>query len=83
MITIYGKPTCVYCVKAKNLATQYDLRFEYLDISVPENLDSLKNAMPDASTIPQIWWNDKHVGGYQEFAEMIQNTIGGYGEGKL
>ena len=83
MITIYGKPTCVFCVKAKNLAAQYNLKFEYLDLDEPENTQNFKEKHGEGSTVPQIWWNGRHVGGYQEFANEIQDTIGGYGEGKL
>ena len=83
MITIYGKPTCSFCIKAKNLAKQYNLNFECVDIEEPANLKTFKEKMPNETKIPQVWWNGKHIGGYKEFAEEVQNTIGGYGEGKL
>ena len=37
--------------------------------------------MPNAKTVPQIWWNDKHIGGFSELAEEIDNTRGGFGDG--
>jgi hypothetical protein len=29
---------------------------------------------PDAETVPQIWWHDNYIGGYNEFATEIENT---------
>lgn len=83
MITIYGKPTCVYCIKAKKLAAQYNFKFEYIDIDEPGNMEIFKQKLPDATSVPQIFWNVKYIGGYNEFASEIQDTVGGYGEGKL
>jgi len=83
MITIYGKPTCTWCIKAKNLAKQYNQKFEYIDIEEPDNMNQFKERMPNETKIPQIWWNGRYIGGYQEFASELQNTIGGYGEGRL
>ena len=31
-IVIYGSTTCPYCTKAKNLAEQYGLQYEYINI---------------------------------------------------
>lgn len=83
MIKIYGKPTCVFCVKAKKLAEQYGLKYEYLDIEVSDNLTDLKKLVPEVKTVPQIFWDLRYIGGYQEFATEIQDTIGGYGDGIL
>jgi len=30
--------------------------------------------LPGARTVPQIFWHQKHIGGYQEFAAEIENT---------
>lgn len=32
-ITLYGTPTCPWCVKAKELMEQNDIGFEYVDVS--------------------------------------------------
>jgi glutaredoxin len=81
MIIIYGNETCPWCVKAKTLAQQYGLEHEWKNTDVKANLEELKSANLEATTIPQIWWNDRHIGGYREFANEIQNTLGGnYGQ---
>jgi len=82
MITIYGKENCPWCVKAKELAEQYRLNYKYIDLETPGARDFLKNAVPEAKTVPQIWWYRNHLGGYNELATMVEQTIGGYGEGE-
>jgi glutaredoxin len=81
MIIIYGNETCPWCVKAKTLAQQYGLEHEWKNTDIKQNLNELKTAKPDAKTIPQIWWDDRYIGGYKEFASEIQNTMGAnYGQ---
>jgi glutaredoxin len=82
MIVIYGNEACVYCRKAKRLAEQYELRYEWKDTDSDFILNELKTMLPNVKTIPQIWWNGNHIGGYEDFATAVNNTIGGYGEGK-
>jgi glutaredoxin 3 len=83
MIEIYGNQTCPFCLRAKRLAETYSLKYEWLDTDMPENLSTMKERQPSATTIPQIWWYGRYVGGYDDFASEIQNTAGGFGEGKL
>lgn len=80
MITIYGHQRCGYCRKAKKLAEQYNLKYEWRDTDEGDNLNQLKAILPNAKTVPQIWWNESHIGGYEDFATEVQNTLGGYGE---
>jgi len=81
MITIYGKENCPWCVKAKELVEQYSLKYEYLDIGrTPELRTQLFERYPETKTVPQIWWADRHIGGYEGLVTEIQNTLGGFGE---
>lgn len=74
MIVIYGHERCVWCKKAKKLAEQYRLDFEYRDTDIDENLNQLKKDLPDVKSVPQIWWDNRHIGGYEDFALEIENT---------
>lgn len=80
MITIYGHPRCGWCKRAKSLAEQYELKYEWLDTDIPEVLANLKSALPDKKTVPQIFWGERYIGGYEDFAAEIENTIGNYGQ---
>ena len=82
-ITVYSKPACVFCDKAKALLTR--LGYEYTekvvtkDISLPELFEELGKQV---RTIPQITIDGKHRGGYNELTEyfMEQGKINFKGE---
>lgn len=84
MITIYGSKTCSWCEKAKKLADTFSLKYDYIDVSDPDKMAELKAKKPDVKTIPQIWWFENYIGGYEQFAKEVENTLGGtYGQGKV
>ena len=66
-ITIYTGPFCNYCEAAKRLLSRNNIVFSEIDIS---KVDGAKDEMIKKSngrkTIPQIFFNDQHIGGYDE-----------------
>ena len=74
MITIWAGPRCSWCDRAKSLAEQRELKYEYILIDGPEKMQELSELVPGARTVPQIFWNDRHIGGYDQFAVEIENT---------
>ena len=66
-VTIYTGPYCNYCDAAKRLLTRNNL--QYKEINVAE-IDGAKDEMIKKAngkkTIPQIFFNDEHIGGYDE-----------------
>ena len=72
MIRIYGKEGCNYCEKAKVLCDMYELEYEYIDATFDEEaLDFLiENGF---RTVPQVFIDGEHIGGYTEFYEHICN----------
>ena len=81
MIVIYGNEACGYCLKAKRLATQYNLPYEWKDTDIDANLNELKLKLPvQRSSIPQIWWHDRYIGGCDDFVDEITNVMGGFGD---
>lgn len=61
-ITIFSKPTCSYCKKAKALLTEKGMSFEELEVGKDVNLTMFK-ALTNAETVPQIFIDGKHIGG--------------------
>ena len=70
-ILMYSGPMCNFCEAAKRLLDRNNLKYECIDIS---NGDGIRDEMIKKSngkrTIPQIFFNDYHVGGYQELREL-------------
>lgn len=74
MIKIYGTSRCGYCKEAVNLAKKYKLEYEYKDAEDLDIYESLVNKIGKFVTVPQIFWHDKHLGGYENFATEVENT---------
>ena len=66
-ITVYSGPMCGYCDAAKRLLERNNLEFTDIDVSTKDGLrDEMTKKANGKRTIPQIFFNDEHVGGYQE-----------------
>ena len=73
-IEVYSTPNCPYCVRAKTLLQSKNLNYKEIDVS--DDVESLQKMMKLSGlrTVPQIFINDKSVGGYEELAQL--NTDG-------
>ena len=70
-ITVYSGPMCNFCDAAKRLLTRNKLNYNEIDISTKEGLrDEMTKRANGRRTIPQIFFDDYHVGGYQELREL-------------
>jgi glutaredoxin 3 len=74
MITIYGKPACPYCVKAKQLCESRGYNFEYKQLDVDFTREQLFEEFPTARTFPQIIVGGNKVGGYEQLVQYIEDT---------
>tara|TARA_Y100000816_G_scaffold61713_1_gene40702 strand:+ start:12 stop:266 length:255 start_codon:yes stop_codon:yes gene_type:complete len=70
-ITMYTGSMCGFCDAAKRLLQRNNLSFNEIDISSKEGLmeEMIKKAK-GKRTIPQIFFNEYHVGGYQELRTL-------------
>lgn len=82
MITIWGTSACGWCKKAVKLCEDYKLNHEYILIDNQEKLAELQEIAPGTTTVPQIFWHGKYIGGYTELAKEIENTRN-YGDGQI
>ena len=73
-ITMYTGPLCNFCDAAKRLLSRNNLKYEEIDISTQDGLreEMIKKAS-GKKTIPQIFFDDHHVGGYVELRELEKN----------
>ena len=66
-ITIYTGPFCNYCDAAKRLLARNNASFNEIDISkVDGAMDEMIKKAKGKRTIPQIFFDDLHIGGYDE-----------------
>ena len=70
-ITVYSGPMCGYCDAAKRLLERNKLEYTEIDISTKEGIrDEMTKKANGRRTIPQIFFDNYHVGGYQELREL-------------
>ena len=70
-VEIYTKLFCGYCARAKSLLGSKGAAFEEYDISLggPKRDEMLKRA-PGAMTVPQIFIDDRLIGGSDDLAAL-------------
>ena len=70
-ITIYTGPFCNYCEAAKRLLARNNAPYNEIDISkVDGAMDEMIKKANGKRTVPQIFVDEYHVGGYQELREL-------------
>lgn len=72
---VWTKDNCFYCVMAKELLTDLNLKFEERNISQGDwTREQLLEAVPDSKTVPQIFLQGKYIGGFTELRTYIEET---------
>ena len=70
-IIMYTGPMCNFCDAAKRLLSRNNLKYEEIDISTKDGLrDEMIKKANGKRTIPQIFFDDRHIGGYVELREL-------------
>ena len=70
-ILIYTSNNCAFCNSAKELLINKKLKFEEINIS--ENVvlkDEMGKKTNGLMTVPQIFINSKHIGGFEELNKL-------------
>ena len=70
-VTIYTGPLCNYCDAAKRLLARNNVEYKEINIATVEGaMEEMIKKANGKRTIPQIFFEDHHVGGYQELREL-------------
>ena len=66
-VTIYTGPLCNYCDAAKRLLIRNNVEFKEINIATVEGaMDEMIKKANGKRSIPQIFFDDLHIGGYDE-----------------
>ena len=68
---VWSKDQCPYCDQAKNLLKMKGIEFEERNVSRDWTREQLLEAVPTARTLPQIFLDDAHVGGFNELRQRL------------
>ena len=77
---VWSKDNCTFCDQAKALLEQRNIAYEERKIGYGYTREDLLEAVPTARTVPQIFVNNNHIGGFTELRRYIEETAGGYGD---
>lgn len=69
-VSMFTKPGCQYCAKAKTLLAQRGIAFEEIQLGKDATLTSLK-AITGRDTVPQVFIGGQHIGGSDELASYL------------
>ena len=69
MFVIYTQDRCNFCMMAKMLLDSKGEPYE--EININENPDAKEKIKKlGFKTVPQIWLDEEHIGGYEELEKM-------------
>ena len=70
-IIIYSSNNCGYCELAKSLLDSLNYQYQEINIQkMPDKRDEMLRKSNGRRTVPQIFINDLHVGGYDELNRL-------------
>lgn len=70
MIEIYTTPTCPYCHAAKALLADKGAAFTEITALEPSLRETMTRRAHGRRTVPQIFIDDAHIGGYDDIAAL-------------
>ena len=68
-VEIYSRSNCSYCVMAMNFFDSKGIKYDVHSADDPKVFEEMLERNPQARTVPQIFIDDKLVGGYTDLVE--------------
>ncbi len=75
-VTIFGRASCGFCTRARQLCEINDLSYRYVDIEREgiSKVDLSETIGKPVHTVPQIFVGQEHVGGFDHFSEFLERA---------
>ncbi|UYM15732.1 GrxA family glutaredoxin [Endozoicomonas euniceicola] len=75
--TVFGRPGCGFCVRAKQLLEDRQLPFRYVDIHAEgiSKADLEKTVGKPVETVPQIFHGQKYIGGCTDLEAYLRDEL--------
>lgn len=67
-VEIYTKNGCIFCLRAKFLLWRMKAKYEEINVTHDANRFSEMQKRSQQRTVPQIFINDRHIGGSDDLA---------------
>ncbi|MFK8080515.1 MAG: glutaredoxin 3 [Granulosicoccus sp.] len=72
-IVMYESNWCGYCRAAKRLLATKGWEYESIVVDGDASLREQMTARAGRTSVPQIFFGDRHIGGFDDLAELEQN----------
>ncbi len=69
-ILMYTTPFCGYCAAARSLLRKKGVEYEEISISGDATMREKMISITGRTSVPQIFINDEHVGGFDDMAAL-------------
>jgi glutaredoxin len=69
---VWSKDACPFCVQAKALLERRGIEYEERNVSTNWTREQLLEAVPDARTLPQIFLDGQHIGGFTDLRSHLR-----------
>ena len=69
---VWSKNSCPFCVQANALLELRGSEYEERNVSQDWTREQLLEAVPDARTLPQIFLDDQHIGGFTDLRSHLR-----------
>ena len=70
IVVIYSTLMCPYCVRAKHLLQRKGVDYQEVRVDLDDEQMRLMMQRSQRRTVPQIFIDDFHVGGYDDLATL-------------
>lgn len=68
---VYGKPTCIWCDRAKKHLASAGHQYDYIDLTQCPG-SRAKLMQKGFRTVPQIYFGDRYVGGFESLIDFLE-----------
>ena len=71
-VTVFSRPGCPFCVRAKGLLNDAGIEFEELVLN-RDYTDNTLRAVANATTYPQVFIGGEHIGGSDDLEKWLES----------
>lgn len=72
--TILGRSHCKWCREARKLCKSKGVEYKYVDLDKGKNAEMKRFfELEKFQTVPQVWLDGEHVGGFADLREKLDS----------
>jgi len=72
-VVMYSTRFCPYCMRARRLLKNKKVEYEEILVSDDSMMRAKMEELSERTSVPQIFINDEHIGGYDDMALLERN----------